>query len=246
MAATHFHSTLPLVDDPDSTGMVSEALDTASLSTLGSGQGAQVTTRENAADAAERARGAKERRHAERVRLSGTNRPTYERHEQKKAKVSVPQMIGLAVAIIAVVAVLLFVFSRCAGSVADNPAALSLLTASDSQVAPGQTMNYDGVSYELTEKDGTWKLVSPSAENAELMALDGKPVALVAFDDWLLVPQNLDDGTWNVMAIATAEGAVAVHVPDASGEGKVTKAELTDTDLVLTTDAGESVSIPLE
>lgn len=246
MASTHFHSTLPLVDDSDSTSAVPSALDTESLSTLASGQGAQVTTRENAADAAERARGAQEQRHAERVRLVGANRPTYARHEQKKAKISLLQILGLAVAIIAVVAVLLFVFSRCAGSVADNPAALSLISVSGTQAAPGQTLTYDGESYELTEKDGSWKLVSPSADNDELMALAGKPVVLMANDEWLLVPENLDDGTWDVMAIRIAEGAVAVKVPDAAGEGKATKAEIDDATLVVTTEAGETVSIPLE
>ena len=248
MASTHFHSTLPLVDDPDTTSAVSSALDTESLSTLASGQGAQVTTRENAADAAERARGAKEQRHAERVRLVGANRPTYTRHEQKKAKISVPQILGLAVAIIAVVAVLLFVFSRCANSVAENPSALSLVSSTRTLEADtGLAINYDGASYEFRETDGVWQLVRTAPDEAVLIDFAGKPVKLVIYDDdTIYVPENLSDGTWDVMAYLIADDSVPVRVPDVGGEGTLTSAKLDGSDLVVTTEAGESISIPLD
>ena len=240
--ATHFHSTLPLVDESESTGVVSDALDTTGLMTLGSGQGAKVTNRDNASDAAERARQSKERRHEQR-RLTGSNRPTFARHEQKKAQISVPQIIGLAVGIIAVIAALLFVVSRCANSVAENPATLSLVT-SKTQVAPGETLSYGGATYELREKDGTWSLVSPSAEDAELMVLSGKPVALVAYEDSLFVVENADGG-WDVMYYPLAENSVYAPAPGGHGEGSVTQVDVDGSNLILTTDAGESVTWPM-
>ena len=247
MAANHFHSTLPLVDDPDSTSAVSEALDTTGLMTLGSGQGAQVTTRENAADAAERARDAKERRYEQR-RLSGANRPSYARHEQKKAKLSPLQIAGLAVAIVAVVAALLFVFSRCADSVVENPSALSLVTTTRTLEADtGLAINYDGASYEFRETDGVWQLVRTVPDEAALIDFAGKPIKLVIYDDdTIYVPENLADGTWDVMAYLIADDSVPVRVPDVGGEGTLTSAKLDGSELVVTTEAGESVRIPLD
>lgn len=248
MAANHFHSTLPLVDDPGSTSAVSEALDTTGLLTLGQGQGAQVTTRENAADAAERARGAQEGRHAERMRLSGANRPSYERHEQAKLKLSPIQIAGLAVAVIAVVAVLLFVFSKCASSVAENPSALSLVSTTRTLEADtGLAINYDGASYEFRETGGAWQLVRTAPDEAVLIDFVGKPVKLVIYDDDMIyVPENLSDGTWDVMAYLIAEDSVPARVPGASGEGMLTSAKLDGSELVVTDEAGQSVRIPLE
>lgn len=246
MAATHFHSTLPLVDDPDSTGVVSDALDTTGLMTLGSGQGAQVTTRENASAAAERARGAKERRHEQR-RLTGDNRPAVARHEEKKVKKSPVAIVALIVAALAVAGVLIFVFSKCAGSVAENPSALSLLTTTTSLEADtGLTIDYDGATYEFRESGGAWQLVSPSAGDEVLIELDGTPVHLVIYNDTIYVPENHDDGTWDVMARVIGEGAVAVHVPDMSGEGVITGAKLDGSELVVTCEDGQSVRLPLE
>ena len=248
MAANHFHSTLPLVDDPDTTGVVSDALDTTGLMTLGQGQGAQVTTRENAADAAERARGAQEGRHAERMRLSGVNRPTYARHEQKKVKLSPVQIAGLAVAVIAVVAILLFVFSKCASSVAENPSALSLVSTTRTLEADaGLAINYDGASYEFRETDGVWQLVRTAPDEAVLIDFAGKPIKLVIYDDdTIYVPENLTDGTWDVMAYLIADDSVPVRVPDVGGEGTLTSAKLDGSELVVTDEAGQSVRIPLE
>lgn len=243
MAGTHFHSTLPLVDDPETTGVVSEALDTTDLLTLGSGQGAQVTTRENASDAAERARGAKERRHEQR-RLTGANRPAVARHEEKKVKKSPVAIVAVVVAALVVAGVLIFVFSKCAGSVAENPATFSLV-GTKSQVAPGETLAYGGASYELFEKDGTWKLVSPSDEETALMVLDGKPVALVLYEGNLFIPENLSDGTWDIMWYPADSGSAYEPAPGGHGTGSVSKAEIDGSSLVLTLDTGETVSWPL-
>ena len=243
--ANHFHSTLPLVDDPNTTGTVSDALDTTGLTTLKSGQGAQVTTRENASDAAERAREASERRFEQR-RLTGANRPTYARHEQKKAEISVPQIIGLAVAGIAVIAALLFVVSRCASSVAENPSALDWITTSTSlEATPGLSINYDGATYEFSDEGGSWKLIQTTTEDNVLIDFEGTPVYLVIYNDTIYVPENLADGSWDVMAYFMGEGAVPVKVPDASGEGVISSAKLDGSELALTMETGESVSIPL-
>ena len=243
MASSHFHSTLPLVDDPDSTSAVSSALDTTGLMTLSSGEGAKVTNRDNASDAADRARGAQARRHEQR-RLAGDNRPSYARHEEKKVKKSPVAIVALIVAALVVAGVLIFVFSRCAGSVAENPATLSLVT-SKTQVAPGETLSYGGESYELREKDGTWKLVSLSDEESALMVLDGKPVALVLYEGNLFVPENLSDGTWEIMWYPADSGAAYEPAPGGNGTGSVSKAEIDGSNLVLTLDSGETVSWPL-
>ena len=240
--ANHFHSTLPLVDESESTGVVSDALDTTGLMTLGSGQGAQVTNRGNASDAAERARKSKERRHEQR-RLTGSNRPTYARHEQKKAQISLPQIIGLAVAGIVVVAALLFVVSRCASSVAENPATISIMTQK-TQVAPGETLYYGGASYELREKDGKWALISPSDGDAELMGLSGKPVALVAYEDNLFVVEN-DGDQWDVMYYPLAENSVYAPAPGGHGLGAATQVEVDGRDLIITNDEGVVETWPM-
>ena len=242
--ASHFHSTLPLVDDADSTGAVSDALDTTGLMTLASGQGARVTTRENASDAAERAREAGELRHA--ARLTGENRPTYARHEQKKTKMSLPLLIGLIVGGVAVVAALMFVVSRCASSVAENPSALDLITSSSTlEATPGLSINYDGATYEFSDEGGTWQLIQTATDKDVLIEFDGTPVYLVICNETVYAPENLADGTWDIMACLLADGAVAVHVPGASGEGVVSSAKLDGDALALTMETGETVSVPI-
>ena len=235
------------------------------ISTILSGQGARVTTRKNAAEAAGRARKNAEKRY-------------FERHPEAKAPAGGPARNGRNVVLLVVAAILalaiIFVVGSCvtgllnppAGQGEDHPTQTLKLTeqeqqlqdqqqASDAgqeQVEVGGSVTYGGDSYALSQQeDGTWALVHTSASGASetLFLLEGEPVALARSAETLLVPENRDGG-WDIVCYVIGGHSSATYVVDgegavAGGEGEAESVALEGTSVVVTDSSGAAHEVSL-
>ena len=162
--------------------------------------------------------------------------------------------LAIAVAVLAVV-VLVWVLVLLAMSPAqDAPAAAATTEAAPSEAvaSTGQTVQLNSYTYGLGQQaDGTWAVERKSGDDmVPEFGLAGTPVSLVMWQGSIYVPENLPDGTWDVISRAVVDGAVAGQLEDAdgnpyTGEGTIVSAELDGSSLVLTDDAGSQTTIPL-
>lgn len=205
------------------------------ISTIRAGQGAKVTTRKNAAAAAERARHNAERRYLK-------------RHPEAAGIPGGPERSGKNVLLLVVAAlaglVLLFFVVRCATAVltpgpaeqaeqqsqwtqqGQDPNGTSVQEeqdAEDEQAAVDGSVSYQGDTYALQRQEsGRWGLVRTSGEDGALTTLfelEGEPVALMRHADTLLVPENRDGG-WDIACYVIAAHAPASYITGEDG-GKV-------------------------
>lgn len=235
------------------------------ISTIRSGQGARVTTRKNAAEAAGRARKNAEKRY-------------FERHPEARAPQGGPERNGKNVVLLVIASVLVlatvFVIGSCVsgmlspspGQGSDQPDQTLKLTeqeqqirdqqqahdAGREQVEVGGSVTFNGDSYALAQQDdGTWSLVRTSSSGTEttLFLIEGEPVALARMSSTLLVPENRN-GRWDVVCyvIDGHSDAGYVTTPDgalAGGEGDATSVELRETSIVVTDSSGASHEVSL-
>lgn len=221
----------PIGVDPSETG---------SFARLSSGQGARLTTRDNAMEAREAATISHEAGGAR--RMSRSRRPQVASH-QTQTRGSRKVFVGIAIAVVVVVAVgfvLLRGLLASGGAQPDEPTQVE-----QTQVAIDQAITYNDATYRLAQQDdGGYALTRAygDGEATALFELTGTPVQLVLCNGALIVPENLDDG-WDVIAYTLADGSVPVQVADADGnpvggDGAITSVELDDTVLHVETDAG--------
>ncbi len=154
---------------------------------------------------------------------------------------------GVAVVVIAIIVV---IFIR----ILDGPTPQSGKTAEVEQtlVAADQGITSHGSSYKLEQKDGVYQLVevheADNGQSVVLGELKGTPVSLVLYNGSLIIPQNLSDGKWDVMAFTIGSGWSQLADKDGNavgGSGSIGQATLEGTNLVLTID-GTRNEIPLE
>ena len=220
------------------------------ISTIRAGQGARVTTRANAAEAAGRARVSAERRYAE-------------RHPDARAPKAGPRRSALNVVLLVVAAFLalavVFVLGTLVTSLVFPPAeeqatqeqTLRLTEselemqrqqeehdAGDEQVGVDGTVSYGDLSFALSQGEGgAWSLVYASGD--AVFELPGTPVALIRTGDTLLVPENVDGG-WNVACyVIGGHSSGITYVVDeqgdpAGGSGDIESIELDGTTLRVT------------
>lgn len=227
------------------------ASDSDRISTIRAGQGARVTTRQNASEAAGRARKSAERRYAERhpeARVPQTG--------PRRSALNMVLLVVAAVLVLAVVFVLgTLVTSWIFPTQQEEPAGqeqtlrpteseLQLQqeqqehNSGQEQVGTDGTVSYAGETYALSQAaDGAWSLVNAAGD--ALIALEGTPVALVRTADTLLIPENRDDG-WDVVSYVIGghlDGITYVVGPDgnpAGGSGDIESVELDGTTLRVT------------
>lgn len=124
------------------------------------------------------------------------------------------------------------------------------------QVAPEVAIEYRGMKYYIQEKDDGSHVLSAKAINSsqddasELAQIKGKPIQLILYNGALLIPENLSDGTWDVLAYTFSPESVPSPVVDAQGApivgtGELVKAELRDPHLVVTDANHKETSISL-
>lgn len=238
------------------------ASDSSEISTIGAGQGARVTTRKNAAEAADRARQNAEKRYAKRHPEA--------RAAQGGPERSVRNIVLLVIAGILVVAVV-FAVGSLINALLFPPATEETakqeqtLRPSDEELAAQEeqaehdagheqagvdgTVSYAGETYSLQQgDDGAWSLVNSAGE--ALVALEGTPVALVRTGDTLLVPENRDGG-WDVPCYVVGghtQGTTYVVGSDGNpvqGSGDIASVDLDGTTLRVTGADGSTTDVAL-
>lgn len=243
------------------------ASDSDRISTIRAGQGARVTTRSNAAEAAGRARHNAEERY-------------YERHPEARSAHGGPRRSRKNVVLLVLAAlaamILVFFLGRCAAAV---------LSPSSEEAAPQQghgqtaltdaereyqeqqtehdagseqtgvdgTVSYEGVTYALRQlDDGGMGLVRVGSDGADevLAELEGTPIALVRRAETLLVPENRD-GAWDVVCYVIGGHGSATYVAGQDGSmvqgaGEATSVELSGATLRMTDASGSVTEVALE
>lgn len=242
-----------------SSGLASDATE---ISTIGVGQGARVTTRDNVAEAADRARHNAELRYAQ-------------RHPEERAPKGGPKRSVLNIVLLVVAGVLalgvVFAVGTLVNSVLFPPASQESSPndqtlrpteseqevidrqdehdAAQEQVGVDGTVSYSGVTYALrASDDGGWSLVNSAGD--VIVALEGTPVALARAADTILIPEERDGG-WDVVCYVVgghSDGTTYVVGEDGtavSGTGGIASVELDGTTLHVTGDDGAVTDVAL-
>ena len=225
-----------------------DPMETGSFRRIDATEGARVTTRANASRTASfRAQNA---RPAEKVRMSSAGRPKVEHHDvevQSNKRVFVALTIG-ALVVMGIVGTLLFRALVSVEEAGEKPVVEQMQTNVD------EGIEYRGTVYSLTKQDnGTYALTSLS-EGSETPAivceLKGTPVALVLYNTVFVIPENLPDGTWDLIAHPLGGGSMTQQVTDGEGkpivrEGEIVKASLSGDSILVTTASGEEFTVSL-
>lgn len=235
------------------------------ISTIHAGEGARVTTRKNAAEAADRARHNAEKRY-------------FRRHPEALPNKNAPKRSTGKVVLLVVAGILVLAIVFCLGtcitaaltpapeqrnvqneqSLRPDDAQLEAEAAqtehntSQEQVGTDGTVSYDGVTFSLTQPEvGRWGLVRTMADGTTetLTELEGTPTALVRWGNTILVPENRDGG-WDVVCYVVYGHGSASYVVDASGAkvqgtGNIASVELDGAVLRVTNEAGQTVDVAL-
>lgn len=243
-------------DVDDSTAPRQSAAPVDSLQTLSAGQGARVTTRDNAAEAADIARDRAERRSRNR-RLSGRNRPEYGTKPQRKPAnlksvlLVIAGVAGLFV-ILAIVAFVTFLGAQD-NSQPQEPAA-SVEEPQQVQTTADGSVTYQGISYSLEATgDGTYAVIASDSKGnkTQEFTVSGTPVSLILYNSVIVVPENKPDGTWDVVAYTIGGDSAPMAVADSSGNaitgtGTISTATLDGSVVHVTDSTGATTDVALE
>ena len=229
----------PIGVDPEATG---------SFERINAEDGARLTTRINASEAASsRVQNA---RPVEAVRMSTSGRPKVEHHEVE-VKSNRRVFIILGVAALLVVAIIGTLLARALISVEkvnDKP------VAEQAQATGDEGIEYRGTTYQLTPKEGGGYSLTSTSDGFEgtavLYDLAGTPVTLILYNTAFVIPENLPDGTWDLIAYPLGGGSVTQQVTDADGnpivgQGEIASATLSGDAIQISTTAGEQITVSL-
>lgn len=232
------------------------------LSTIHKGQGARLTTRKNAAEAAERARhNAQKRYSAHHVRAQGR-----QSGPERNYKNLVLIVVGAFIALV----VLFFVVRYATSILTPGPAeqaaqqegmsqtaesASTQGSAQDSnseQVQTDASVSYQGSVYALQKQDdGLLGLIctAPDKTTSTLFKVEGEPIALIRHANTILIPENRD-GNWDIVCYAINGQADAAYVADSDGamvqgSGKATQAQLDGSTLHVTDESGKTTDVSI-
>lgn len=224
--------------------------DTTAFATLGSGEGAVITNRETAGNTVNAVRdshtGATQSR-----RLTAAAQKNV-RSRKVRLQTNKRLFVGLGVAALVVVLIVGFLVIRAVNSA--NRLQDDGGRVERTAVAPGESVSYDDYSYSVQQgDDGTYSFVRTLGEGGDplaLFTLEGTPVQLILYDGAYLIPENLPDGTWDVVAYTMGDGSVTSQLADTdgnpiTGEGTLASASLDGNELVLTDDSGATTRVPL-
>lgn len=232
------------------------------ISTIRAGQGAKVTTRANAAEAATRAR-----RNAKARYLK--------RHPEARRMAKGPQRSGLRVVVVVLCAIVLllvifFVGSCVSGMLTSGSVEQDGLeeqadqdqsddeseaqSSAQEQADVDGSVTYQGSTYSLvTQESGQMGLVCTDANGnvSTLCEIEGTPVALMRAGATILIPENRDDGTWDIVCYVVGGHAEATYVVGSDGAmvqgtGSISAVELDGTTLHVTDDSGEITDVAVE
>ncbi len=222
--------------------------ETGSFRRISASEGARLTTRSNAGEVSSlRPQGT---RPIEAVRMSSAGRPKVEHHEvEVKSNKRVFLILGLgALVVMGIVFTLLARAVSSVEEVGEKPVYEQV------QATGEDGIEYRGTTYRVVEQSaGKYALVSTSEGSegtAVLYELAGTPVSLVLYNTAFVIPENLPDGTWDLIAHPLGGGSVTQQVTDADGnpivgQGQITEAKLSGDVIIVKTDSGEELTISL-
>lgn len=237
----------PLANEGDAPRPIGvDPAETGAFRKLSGGEGAVLTSRDNAEEAAAAARSHMQRKGRRgSVRLQGRNRPKVS-HNSQGLQVNRNLFIGIAIAAAVVVIALVVVFSSALNSATQSGDGTSAQNQEQQQVASNDYLTYHGQNYGLVNTDSGWVLAQldeNGAYKATMVQLAGTPVSLALYNGAFIIPENLE-GTWDVIAYVPADGSMASAVVGSDGnpvggDGQISEAKLDGSDLVITTDSGD-------
>ena len=221
--------------------------ETGSFRRIEANEGARVTTRANASESAQMRAMSPESARSRRLGLAG--RPKVERRDvevQSNRRV----FIALAIAAIVVVGIVGTLLGRALLSVeqaGEKPVVEQMQTGAN------ETIEYRGTVYALEEKDGKYALTSKAEgadSSAKVCELEGKPVALVLYNTAFIIPENLPNGTWDIIAHPLGGGSMTQQVTDSDGkpivnQGEIESASLAGDKVVVKTKDGKEYTVSL-
>lgn len=223
----------PINVDPAATG---------SFNTIRRGQGAVISTRETAGRAAAAA-AARRSLPKEARRGQGTC--------QRSAKAPLPVLIGIGVAALVVVVLLVMLVTSLLGGSSKQASGAATTAPAETVVSAQEGIQLGSYTYSTSQGDQGWELVrsSSSGETAVVAALSGTPASVCLYQGTLYIPENLPDGTWDIICYLPADGSTASQLLGGDGQpvvgsGTVTSAVVQGGSLVLSGD-GVSQSVPL-
>ncbi len=215
------------------------------LPKLHAGSGVVVTNRDNAASTTGSFAPIDQRR------LRGAQRPdapqrTDVRHSFKN---SIALLVGLVLVFFAIMYVMFSTPDDDAPVTNNTTAEQRVKVASDGEVEFRDTI------YTLSQSGNSWELIGKpkrgGGEARRYLTFDGTPVSLILFEGGFIIPENLSNGTWDVITYTVSDGSVAAKLVDPQGQavggpGKVDKAEVSGDSLVLTLNSGETKNVKLK
>ncbi len=223
----------PISVDPATTG---------SFSVVRQGRGAVATTRKNAGEAAEAGR-------ASVARTVRAGQGVRKKPQPTKAPLPVLIGIGVAALVVVVLAVVLLGALISPKAPASDEAATSV--AAETVVAANEGIEVAGVSYNVSEGEGGWELVrSSGGQDTSLATFAGAPACVSLYQGTLFIPENLSDGTWDIICYVLGDGSTTTQLlgvdgNPVTGSGTVQTASVEGSNLVLSGD-GVNQSVALE
>lgn len=245
------------------------------ITTLHAGQGARVTTRKNAAQAAEQARVNAEKRFARRHssdqltasanRARGRKRSAAAQAQPAQGPERTRKNIFILVGGAFLVLVLLVLIVGCVAGLfgpSQNQAAQSnqsqdawqqeqqqvTTTADDSVV-------YQGMTYTIEKQaSGNYGVVRQDASGSgtatTVFEIEGEPCALILYNSVLVIPENRN-GNWDVVSYVIADGSLPAYVMtmdgnEAGGSGSIESATLDGSSVIVKDSNGNTTSVALE
>lgn len=245
------------------------------ITTLHAGQGARVTTRENASQAAEQARVNAEKRFAKRHssdRLTASaNRARGDAGRRsaaaqpagqgpKRTRKNIVILVGAAILVLVVVLLLV----RCVAGVSasdtvqDNRGQQAEAPQQEEQQVTAQaddSVTFQGLSYTIEKQaNGNYGVVrresGASGSGTVMFEIEGEPQALILYNSVLVIPENRNGG-WDVVSYVIVDGSLPAYVmtsdgSEAGGSGSIESAVLQGSAVVVTDSNGNTTSVALE
>lgn len=226
-----------------SAGHAPSAADGQRLTTIHAGQGARITTRENASEAADAARANAQRRFAKRhsspqltavangARRDGGSHASHAAEGPERTGKNILKVVLLAIGVLLVVALLVvallvrLITGLLIGDRASDRQQVARPDAEPTQaeqiaseqqqveVSVGESVTFQGQSFSISQDGGTY---SVTRDGAVVFNLEGTPTGLVLYNGSLVVPENRDGG-WDVVSYMIADGSVPAYVMGADG-----------------------------
>ena len=179
-----------------------------------------------------------------------SGRPHVEHHE-KTVEANGRVFAALGIAALLVVVLVGWLLSRALGSVDPGP---EQSVAEQQQADASESIEYRGITYALSETDaGTFALTSTSEDQegeTTLCELKGTPVGLILYNTAFIIPENLSDGTWDLVAYHLGGGSVTQRVTGTDGnplieQGEIATAVLVGSDIQIQTTDGTNFTVSL-